>query len=564
MFRTRFISACIVLSAALLLWRLYSVQVVFGSEYAERAAGQYVSASSDILSRGAIFLTTKAGEKVAGARVKQGHLLAISPDRVEGGESAFEKINSVTPVNKESFLAKVGRKGDPYEEISRRLEKETAEKILDLNLAGVYIYPDKWRFYPGQSLAAHTLGILARDEEDKLVGAYGLERYYEDVLAKDNDSIYVNFFAEIFSNITRLVRADEERVGDIITTIEPVVQTTFEKELQIIHNTYNSRITGGVIISPRTGEIYALSALPTFNSNDFKNADASTLGNPIVEDVYEFGSIVKPLTMAAGIDSGKVTAASTYIDKGFLSVDGLTISNYDGKGRGQVNMQDVLSQSLNTGVAYVVQTMGNDSFGNYIKAFGFGERTGIDLPGESRGLISNLDSTRDIEYITASFGQGIATTPIAVTRALSALANGGVLPNPHLVSRIDYDFGPDKKVGKQAGRQVFMKETADEVTRMLVKVVDEALLHGEVALPRYQIAAKTGTAQIAKQEGGGYYDDKFLHSFFGYFPAYEPEFLIFLYTVEPQGVEYASNTLTKPFMTMTKFLINYYEIPPDR
>ena len=155
-------------------------------------------------------------------------------------------------------------------------------------------------------------------------------------------------------------------------------------------------------------------------------------------------------------------------------------------------------------------------------------------------------------------------SPIATVRALSVLANGGTLVGPYLVDRIDYKNGGSKKTYPDEGVRVIKKETSEEITRMLVKVVDDALLEGTVALPHYSVAAKTGTAQIADPNGGGYYKDRYLHSFFGYFPAYDPQFIIFLYNVHPKEVRYASQTLTHPFMDLTKFLINYYEIPPDR
>ena len=225
-------------------------------------------------------------------------------------------------------------------------------------------------------------------------------------------------------------------------------------------------------------------------------------------------------------------------------------------------MQDVLSQSLNVGAAYVQKLLGNEQFTKYMYGFGLNEKTGIDLPSEGRNLVENLKSPRDIEHATASFGQGIALTPISAIRALSALANGGILVNPHIVKRIDYKIGISKDVPILNGRGVIKEETAEEVTRMLVYSADNILLGGTLKIPHYSVAVKTGTAQMAKE--GEYAEDEFLHSFVGYFPAYNSKFIIFLYTINPKGARFGSETLSEPFFDMVKFLINYYEVPPDR
>ncbi|NDB61832.1 penicillin-binding protein 2, partial [bacterium] len=180
------------------------------------------------------------------------------------------------------------------------------------------------------------------------------------------------------------------------------------------------------------------------------------------------------------------------------------------------------------------------------------------------GIIKNLITGRDVEIATISYGQGIALTPIQTVRALSILANGGKLVTPHIAKSIEYVDGNQVDLTFPKPRQVLEKETTDDVTDMLINVVDKALKKGQVKMERYSIAAKTGTAQIADPVNGGYYSDRYLHSFFGYFPAYNPKFIVFLYHVYPKGAEFASETLTDPFIQLTKLLINYYNIIPDR
>ncbi len=327
---------------------------------------------------------------------------------------------------------------------------------------------------------------------------------------------------------------------------------------------YQSKMTGAIIMDPNTGEIYAMNVVPGFDLNTRADATVDQFRNPLVEDVYEMGSIIKTLTMAAGLDAGTVTAGTTYYDPGCIDLDTYTICNFDKKGRGTVPMQEVLNQSLNTGVAYIVDKMGKERFRDYFLNYGLGEPTGIDLPNEAHGLIENLKSPRDVEYATASFGQGIALTPIETIRALATLANGGKLITPHLVDRIEYEDGTVEKIQYPEPKQVLKESTSEEISRMLTVVVDDALRGGKVSLPHHSIGAKTGTAQIADPDNGGYYEDKYLHSFIGYFPSYNPRFMVFMYTVEPKGVQYASETLTDPFMEIARFLINYYSIPPDR
>lgn len=564
--RLRLLSTAIILFVLLIVTKLYFVQIVQGRALSEEADRQYLRPQGGLFDRGSIFFEDKMGTRVSAATLGFGFTLAINPERISDDAGTYEALAALTSIDHDDFFFKAGKKNDPYEEIAHRLSEDVAARIQALNLPGVALYKERWRFYPGGTLGARTVGFVGYNQDNERVGRYGLEQQYEPTLRRDTNSMYVNFFAEVFSNFSSIVlRGRRDTEGDIVTFIEPTVELELEKELRGVVETWHPRSVGGMVIDPTTGAIYALGVLPSFDPNEFQKVrDQGLFPNPLVQSVFEMGSIIKPLTMSAGIDVGAVTAQTTYNDKGFLTLDTKRVSNFDGKGRGVVSMQEVLNQSLNTGAAFVVQKMGKQKFADYFRAYGLGEKTNIDLPGEVVGLVDNLNSPRDVEYATAAFGQGIALTPIATARALSALANGGVLVTPHVAKTIDYTIGITKSVEPEIGQRVISEATSDEITRMLVEAVDTSLLGGTVKNPHYSVAAKTGTAQIADKTNGGYYNDRYFHSFFGYFPAYNPRFLIFLYVEEPEGARYASDTVAMPFIRLVNFLISYYQIPPDR
>ena len=569
--RLRVIVAFLFLVAALFIGRLYNLQIVRSDEFLAEAKKQYIATVPDIYNRGSIYFKERDGTLTTGATVNEGYVLSINPEMLpDDKEKVYQAIATIIPLDQVAFMSSAEKTDDPYEEIASRVPEDKAFVITDLDIPGVQAFREAWRYYPGGSLAAQVLGFVGY-QGDVLSGRYGLESYYNDTLTRQGQNLYINFFAELFTNLSNTIfdRSTEEE-GDLVLTIEPTVQGYLEKELEGVMNEWHSDQAGAIVMDPKTGAVYAMAVNPSFDINQYgKVSDQAVYANPIIQDVREMGSIVKPLTMAAGLDAGVVTADTTYNDAGSMTLNGRTFSNYDGRGRGPgTTMQRVLNDSLNTGAAFVESKLGNERFTDYVQnKFHLGDETGIDLPGERQGLMSNLSSTRDIEYATASFGQGFAVTPINMCAALATLANGGMTVTPHIVDEIRYESGRTKKITQSPPEQVIKKETANEITRMLVTVVDKALLGGTVAIPEYSIAAKTGTAELARPRelGGGYYDDRYLHTFFGYFPAYDPKFIVFMYTYYPKnGATFASHTLTMPFIRVTKFLLNYYNIPPDR
>ena len=564
--RVRIICTFFILAAILLVVRLYLVQIVHGDAYKKDAIGQYVEVAPDTEERGNIYFTAKDGTPVAAAVMQSGWRIAIKPQDIDDAESLYKTLNALTPIDRERFFASAAKRDDPYEEIAFRVSGDAAPKVREKKLKGVLLVQDQWRSYPGAELAAQTVGFVGYKGNTK-TGVYGLERYWQNTLAKSSSGLYVNPFAEIFTNVGALITSDPASLeGSIVTSIEPTVQLELEKTLDTVMKTYTPRVVGGIIMDPATGRIVAMGSRPTFDPNTYNTVrNPSVFSNPLVEGRYELGSIMKPLTMAIGIDAGAVTPTTTYNDTGCTARSGKKICNYDLKARNVVPMQEILNQSLNLGATFLADRTGHKVYTDYMKALRFNEKSGIDVPNEVTGDLSPLGegTSPEVNYAAAAFGQGISVTPIEMIRALSALANDGAIPNPHVVTGIRYESGITRGISATSGPQVFKPETAETVTNMLVKVFDTALLGGVLKQEHYSIAAKTGTAQIA-EPGGGYYADRYLHSFFGYLPAHDPRYIVFLFAVEPHGAEFASASLARPFLGIAQFLINYYDIPPDR
>ncbi|HEU0085860.1 MAG TPA: penicillin-binding protein 2 [Candidatus Paceibacterota bacterium] len=563
--RDRILIFVIIFGAGVLITKLFLVQVVNSESYSNRADRQYATNASLLFERGTIFFEQKNGELVSAATQSTGFKLAIIPGKLSNDEKVFNALKEVIPtLDQKSFLDKASKKDDPYEEISNRLTKEQADTISSQSMSGVMIYREKWRFYPGNEMAAQTLGFVGYRGEE-LGGRYGLERQYDELLSRDKDEPYVNFFAEVFSNISESLFETKTKKGDIVITIEPIVQGFLEKTLSEVKEKYRVDTMGGIIMDPIDGSIYAMASLPSFDPNNFSKASSNSIfSNPLVENVLEFGSIVKPLVIAAGLDRGVITANTTYDDRGSVQVEKKEIFNFDRKARGVVTIQEALSQSLNTGMVFTYRKLGKENLREYLLSYGIKEKTGIDLPNETGGLVTNLNSPRDLEYANASFGQGIALTPVEMIRALAALGNGGKLVTPHLVKKIKYENGKEEIIEYPTSQSKISAETSEEITRMLVNIMDDGIQSGKAKMDRYSMAVKTGTAQVADPVKGGYYADRNTHSFFGYFPAYEPRFIVLLYATNPKGTQYASQTWVDPFLSLSKFLINYYEVPPDR
>jgi cell division protein FtsI (penicillin-binding protein 3)/stage V sporulation protein D (sporulation-specific penicillin-binding protein) len=563
--RARFVLSLWLLFGFVMLGRAFYIQVIQHTHYIKISSNQYISSTPVNFDRGSIYFSNFKSTPVPAAQLRTTYRIAIDPTQITDQEGLYTKLSVFIPLDKAVFMEKATKKNDSYEEIAKDITNDVVVLMRLKKLKGVAYLKDNKRAYTQDTIGSKVIGFVGNNGV-RVKGQYGLERYYDDVLTRDSSDKSINFFAELFTDIEKtIVTNTDKQQGDIVLTIDAEAERVLHQTLLETKATWKSDVIGGIIMDPQTGAIIAMDGLPSFDPNDYQNVkDPSSFSNQNVSGVYEMGSIIKPITMASALDSGAVTEATTYTDTGFRDLNGYKVRNFDGKPRGpNTHMQTILDKSLNIGIVFLVEQLGQKQFQSYFKKFGIGSETGIDLPGEASGLTKNLDSKVFVDSATAGFGQGIAITPIQTIRALAVLGNGGKLVTPHVVDSIIYQSGETKKIISDEPEHVISATTSEEISRMLVHVVDTALKNGTYKMDHYSIAAKTGTAQMV-EPGKGYYEDRYLHSFFGYFPAYDPKYIIFLFHTYPKGAEYASATLTDPFFKLVKFLISYYEVPPDR
>jgi cell division protein FtsI/penicillin-binding protein 2 len=446
-------------------------------------------------------------------------------------------------LDEKEVARKLGKSGDPYEVLARHIEAEAVEAAAPELPEGIFFEDERRRVYPNAHLGANLLGFTSIEGEEE-GGRYGLERFYDDELrgakgilkgAKDASGFLIA--------LGRRVLYPPKNGSSLVLTVDYNIQRKAEEVLSSASGKWAARSGLVLVLEPESGKILAQAVQPGFDPNEFaKEKDFAVFLNPAAEHVYELGSVMKPITMAAALEEKAVRPESTYYDSGEVKIGGFTIRNFDGKAYHTQTMIQVLEKSLNTGAIHAARLVGKTKYLEYLGRFGFGEKSGIDLPGEVVGDISNLDAGREIDFATASFGQGIAVTPLQLARALAAVANGGKLMKPYMVEKIIDDSGNEVTREPELIREVISKETAETLTRMLVSAVRNGF-ENRAAIKGYFVAGKTGTAQIPRSDGRGY-SDKVIHTFVGYAPAFDPRFLVLIQLNEPKGNRFAANTLT--------------------
>ncbi|MDP3727396.1 MAG: penicillin-binding protein 2 [bacterium] len=543
--------------------RIFSLAIVQHRDFVLAARRQHQLVKVLPPLRGGISAQDLAGRLVPLAIQKTFFTLVAVPKDVPDPAASAAALAGILGGDRAPIEAKLRKRDDPYEVIARKLGEGAAERIRTLGMAGLRLEEAQQRVYPQGTLAASVVGFVNSNEENGEEGAYGIERQFQSYLAgergffegeKDAGGSWVALGRRILN---------PPLDGDgVVLTIDPNIQHRVEEELALALKKWGGESGVAIVLEPKTGRILALASHPTFDPNSYsREKDFSVFRMPAIDSQFELGSVFKPITMAAGIQEGVVTATTTYRDPGSVRVNGFTISNFDGRSHGVQTMTEVLEQSLNTGAMFVGERLGKERFLDAIRRFGFGEKTGIDFPGEVAGDISNLDEKRDVDFATASFGQGIAITPLQIASAIGAIANHGVLMRPYVVEKILTASGGAIEYHAQEVRRVVSPEAAETVSKMLVSVVRKGY-DNRAGVPGYFVAAKTGTANIPRKDGRGYSDDV-IHTFVGYAPAFDPKFLVLIQMNRPTGNRFAANTLAAPFHNLAEFILNYYQVPPD-
>ncbi len=471
----------------------------------------------------------------------------VVPRQLKDPASAAEKLAAVLEADRETIYKELIQK-----EMSvrlpegRKISHEKAKKVRALDIDGVYIGEDSKRSYPYGNYLSHVLGFAGIDNQ----GLIGLELEYDDELKGSKGS--VQYYSDAKGQRMNDMADDYEAPvngNDLKLTIDTRVQTIIERELDIAEQTYNPDSIIAIAMNPKTGEIMGMSSRPGFDPADFRNVSSEVFNRNLpIWSAYEPGSTFKIITLAAALEEGKVDLEKdTFTDPGYADVDGTKLKCWKRGGHGTQTFLEVVQNSCNPGFVSLGEELGKDTLFKYIRSFGFGEKTGIDLQGESKGILFNLDRVGPVELATTAFGQGVAVTPIQQVAALSAAINGGTLYTPYVASEL-IDPSTGEVIMKKepvAKRKVISEETSKKIREALESVVAQGS-GGKAFVDGYRVGGKTGTAQ--KASGGKYLENNFIVSFIGFAPADDPELVVYVAVDNPKGTVQFGGVVAAPIV----------------
>lgn len=549
--------------------QLFRIQVIGHGFYEALASGQHEIFRQLFPERGRILSKDgKTGEETLLATNRKLTLVFAEPYRVEDPEGVADALAGIFGWEEETrddYAAKLADKERRYLALARKVPDDVKAKIEALELPGILFTDESHRFYPEGESGAQVLGFVGAGSDGGHEGKYGVEGYFESELAGSQG--YLSSTKDAGGRLTVVgdhTIQEAEDGADIVLTIDRTLQHVVCAELAEWVESQQAERGSVVVMDPKTGAIVAMCNAPVFDPNEYNLVERiDVYNNTSIFSPYEPGSVFKAVTMAAGLDTGKVTPDTVFNDEGEVKIGPYTIRNSDLKAHGEVTMTDVITESLNTGMVDVASRLGPESFLAYVRDFGFGRHTGIETQTELAGDIEALAKRGDIWSATGSFGQGITVTLLQLVQAYSAMANGGVMMKPYLIDEIRYDDGTADKRSPKMIRRVIDARTAKLITGMLVAVVERG--HGtRAAVPGYWLAGKTGTAQIARSDGGGYEAHDTIGSFIGFGPIEDPRFVIGVRIDRPQTVRFAESSAAPLFGRIADFLVDYYQIPPTR
>jgi len=560
--RLYFFRGTLFVFGAIIIGRLYMLQVVGRERWVAMAEEQHLVAQSLRAERGNISLHD--GDLTYPIAVNREYKLAyVIPKLVEDVPATTLALSSVLDVDEEMVRERLSDRADPFEIIKKKITPEEEARLKELDLKGVSFLPEIYRYYPAGELASQVVGFAGPGDGGEM-GIYGIEASWNGelqgrsgTLSQERDA------AGRWISLSDREHTPPEDGTSLVLTIDRVIQYEVEKILAETNEKFNADRASAIVLEPKTGKILAMATMPQFNPNEYgKTEDISRFMNPIVSQPYESGSVMKPITMAIGIEEGKVNPNTEFVDTGVVNEAGYAIRNAEDKVYGRSSMTKVLDESINTGVMFVEQLVGHVPFRESLRRFGFGAKTGVRLPVEHAGNLRNLDNPKsDIQFMTASFGQGITVTPLQLALAYGAIANGGILMKPQIVDQIIDTNGNARDVAPEEVRRVLSQDTAEKVGAMLRSVVVNG--HGKRAdVPGYLVGGKTGTAQVAKTGGlKGYDENVTVGSFVGYAPINDPRFVIVVKFDNPKDVQWAESSAAPTFGMIMRFLLSYATVP---
>ena len=471
--------------------------------------------------------------------------LVVVPGQIDDPEQVAKDLSDILGTDYQDMLKQV-TKSTSIERVhpeGRGLDFEIASLIDDLGYDGVYLLKESKRYYPYESVLSHVLGYVGIDNQ----GLSGIELYYDEYLTGADGAI--KYFSDGKGNKLELTEVYEAPTSGITLelTIDLDLQLAIENELDNAVAKYDPEQALIVAMDPNTGEVLAMASRPSFDSNHYEDYTTEVINRNLpIWMTYEPGSTFKIITLSAALEEQTINLfLDTFTDSGSINVDGATIHCWKSGGHGVQTMLEVVENSCNPGFVKIGQTLGVDTLMEYIHAYGFGEKTGIDLNGEANGILFDVDQMGPVELATTSFGQGISVTPIQQIRAVSAAINGGDLYTPYIVSAM-LESETDSLIQSfepEVVREVISDETSSLVRYALESVVANG--SGKNAyIENYRVGGKTGTAQ--KVENGGYLDGNYILSFMGFLPADDPEIVIYVAIDNPKGVTQYGGVVSAP------------------